>query len=212
MFDALHTPAPEPPAHALCGFDPYRLVAFGGSAGAIPALLAILSCLPADFPIPVVVVQHLAARFESCLPRVLGRHTALRCAWAADGRWPRPGTVHVAPPGTSLTLTAAGRFRVVSGEPKPRLGGPSVDAFLGSMAAVLGSRAVAVVLSGVLSDGADGIRAVRRSGGATMAQRLDTAPHWDMPAAALDFGKADLQMSPERIAQALLVLAERGVE
>ena len=128
MFDTLQTPAPSLPVHAHRGFDPYRLVAFGGSAGAIPALLAILSHFPADFPIPVVVVQHLAATFESRLPRVLGVRTALRCAWAADGGRPRSGTVHVAPPGASLTLTADGRFRVASG-PRPRLGGPSVCVF-----------------------------------------------------------------------------------
>ena len=213
MFETRHSIAPAPSTCAVRfqGLSQYRLVAFGGSAGAIPALSAVLARLPADFPVPIAVIHHLPAHRESRLPEVLGFSTALRCLWAANGERPRAGVVHVAPCGANLTLTGAGRFCVTPG-PKPRLGGPSVDAFLGSMATALGPRAIAVVLSGVLSDGMIGIQAVRRGGGATMAQSLGTAQHPDMPAAALDFGKADLQMSPERIAQALLILAERGVE
>ncbi len=213
MFDSQHRIVSAPSTRAVCvpEIDHYRLAVLGGSAGAIPTLVAILAPLPADFAVPIVVVQHLAAGRDSRLPQVLGCRTALRCAWAADGERPRPGAVHIAPAGASLILTEAGRFCVSAG-PRPRLGGPSVDVFLGSVAAVLGRHAVAVVLSGALSDGTAGVLAVRRRGGATMVQRLDTAPHQGMPESALDFGKADLQMSPERIAQALLILAERGVE
>jgi two-component system, chemotaxis family, protein-glutamate methylesterase/glutaminase len=139
-------------------------VALGGSAGALPALLAILARLPAEFAIPVVVVHHLAAGRESRLPKVLGYGTALRCTWAADGEEPRAGAIHVAPPGAALTLAADGRFRVTPGA-KPRLGGPSVDMFLESAAETLGRRTIAVVLSGALTDGTKGIQAVRRAGG-----------------------------------------------
>lgn len=192
-------------------FTQYRLVAFGGSAGALSALLGILSLLPGDFPIPIAVVQHLAAERQSRLPGVLGFRTGLRCKWAEDGDLPRPGCVHVAPPGGNLTLTAAGTFRSTPTR-KPRLGWPSVDIFLASVAAELGARAIAIVLSGMLQDGAEGIWAVRRRGGATMVQRPASASCPDMPSAAIDLGRADLTLSVAGIAQALQILAERGVE
>jgi two-component system chemotaxis response regulator CheB len=190
---------------------PYRLLAIGGSAGAIPALGKILPQLPAGFPIPIVVVQHLSAEWESQLPRVLGFRTALRCCWAREGEIPQPGAVHVAPRGANLALTREGRFAVRRG-PKPRGGWPSVDIFLASMAAHVGAESIAVVLSGMLYDGADGIAAVRRAGGATMVQHPRSATWPDMPNAAVDLGRADLMRTPAGIVQALEVLAERGVE
>lgn len=190
---------------------PYRLLAIGGSAGALAALIEVLGRLPADFPIPIVVVQHLAAAWESQLPRVLGFRTPLRCRWAEHGGLPRPGTVHVAPRGANLALNAAGSFAVQPG-PKPRMGWPSVDIFMGSMAEHCGDEGIAVILSGMLSDGANGMAAVRRAGGATMVQHPQSAVHPDMPGAAVDLGRADLMRSPAGIAQALMVLAERGIE
>lgn len=205
-------PAATPlPASSLLPARPYRLAAVGGSAGGIPALQELLSCLPADFPVPIVVAQHLPADCESRLPEVLGFRTRLRCRWAEDGDRPLAGTVHVARPGANLLLTPAGEFLNVRG-PKPRLGWPSVDLLLESMAALLGPEAIAVVLSGMLWDGAQGIAAVRRAGGATMVQHPHSASHPDMPSAAVDLGRADLMRSPTGIAQALEILAEHGVE
>ena len=190
---------------------PFGLLAFGGSAGAIPALVGILSRLPATYPIPIVVVQHLGAQAESRLPDVLGRKAALRCRWAEPGETPRAGTVLIAPPGGNLTLAADGRLAWATGA-KPRLGWPSIDAFFRSAAERLGPRLIAVVLSGVRSDGSDGILAVRRSGGATIAKDIGGEGFSDMPTAAVDLGRADLTLTAERIGEAVQILAERGVE
>lgn len=203
-------PVPLPSPTPQAALVPFALAAFGGSAGGIPALLDVLSRLPGDFPIPIVVVQHLEARRPSRLPEVLGFRARLRCRWAEDGDRPRPGFVHVAPPGGNLVLTAAGELRVTPG-PKPRLGWPSVDVFLRSVAAHLGPRAIAVVLSGMMHDGAEGISAVRRAGGATMTQHPRTALYDGMPSAAFDLGRADLMLALPAIAQALEILAETGV-
>src|SRR5689334_2131043 len=113
---------------------PYRLLAFGGSAGAVGVLTAVLSRLPAAFPIPIVVVQHLGAECMSRLPEVLGRHTSLRCKWAEDGERPLPGHVHIARPGADLVLTAVFTLLPIPGR-KPRMGWPSIDLFLHSAAA-----------------------------------------------------------------------------
>ncbi len=107
--------------------------------------------------------------------------------------------------------TPAGCLLHVRG-PKPGLGWPSVDVFLESMAGLLGPEAIGMVLSGMLWDGARGIAAVRRAGGATMVQHPRDAAQPDMPSAAVDLGGADIQRSPAGIAEALTILPERGVE
>lgn len=192
------------------GFTSFGLVAFGGSAGGLGPLSHVLSRLPRRYPVPVVVVQHLPADLGSRLPEVLNFRSALPCRWAEPGERPRPGVVLVAPPGANLLLDEDGRLASLPGA-KPRMGWPSVDLFLKSSARVLGPRMIAVVLSGMMRDGAEGIAAVRAAGGATMVQHPRTADHPDMPSAAVDLGRADLMMSPDGIAAALEILGEEGV-
>lgn len=191
--------------------NPYRLVAIGGSAGAIDPLQTLLGALPADFPIPIVVIQHLSASLGSRLPTVLGFRTALRCRWSEEGDLPQAGSVHVAKPGANLILGHDLRFRQISG-PKPRMGWPNVDVFLNSMASALGPACIAIVLSGMLYDGADGIAAVRRHGGATIVQHPGTAAFPEMPGAAVDLGRADLMMPLATMIEALTILAEQGIQ
>jgi two-component system chemotaxis response regulator CheB len=191
-------------------FVPFGLIAIGASAGGLGPLLAILERLPEDFCIPIVVVHHLGAHLKSRLPEVLALRASLPCRWAADGEAPEAGWILVAPPGANLVLAAGGRLcRVVT--TKPRMGWPSVDAFLYSMAAHLGPLGVAIVLSGMMQDGGAGVSAVRRSGGATFAQHPSSADFPGMPTAAVDLGRADLIMKPEQIAESLLILAQYGV-
>ncbi len=190
---------------------PFRLVAFGGSAGAIPVLIDILARLPATLAVPIVVVQHLNAEWRSKLPAVLGFRTDLRCKWAERDECPQPGSVYIAPPGRNVVITPTGLLRLVDGT-KPRMGWPSVDMFMSSMAEALGPQAIGIILSGMLYDGAEGIAAVRRAGGATMVQHPATAVARSMPEAAIDFGRADLSRSPAQIAEAIEILMERGVQ
>ena len=124
-----------------------------------------------------------------------------------DAQRQQPGLVLVAPPGSNLVLATDGTL-CRTPEPKPRLGGPSVDVFLTSVAAHLGPRAIAVVLSGMMHDGAPGISAVRRRGGATMAQHPASAVCDGKPSAAVDLGRADLMMSLPTLSQALLILID----
>jgi two-component system, chemotaxis family, protein-glutamate methylesterase/glutaminase len=204
-------PATEPQSLARLNrkFDPFRLLTFGGSAGGIPALSKLLALLPPAFPIPIVVVQHLGADLPTRLPQVLGFRTSLACRWARDGDVPKPGTIHVASPGANLEIDGSGTLRVVSAT-KPPLGWPSVDVFLKSTACHLGHRSIAVILSGALYDGAQGISAVRLAGGATMVQAPRTADHPDMPFAAVDMGRAELSLAIDDMVDALLLLAAEG--
>lgn len=184
-----------------------RLVVIGGSAGAIPTLIGILGLMPAGFTLPIVLLQHLSRSAPSRLPEVLGRRTALTVGWAAHGGRPLAGHVHVAPQNRDLVLTAEGRFACLSPGGRSQ---PSVDRFFESAASVLGRGCIAVVISGMLQDGARGMAAVAACGGITIAQEESGCAEFEMPAAAIDFGRADLVLAPAKIAEALLLLAEEG--
>lgn len=205
MLDEEHTIVLDTPP--LARAPAYDVVAIGGSAGGIQALIAVLSSLPASFPLPILVVQHLSATLPSRLPEVLGWRTSLRAKWAQDGEPLAPGTVYVAPPDRHL-LVGTGRRVALSSAERAGRWRPSVDALFHSAAEVCGARAIAVVLSGVMWDGAAGVAAVAERGGITIAQDEATCDHFDMPAAALDLGRADVVLPPRKIAQALQVLAE----
>ena len=92
------------------------------------------------------------------------------------------------------------------------MGWPSIDMFMRSMAERVGQQGIAVILSGMLHDGAYGISAVRRSGRATMVQHPATASWRSMPEAAIDLGRADLSPSPAQIAEAISILIDHGAE
>ena len=205
--------SPQPSAGTLVHPAPqpaYSVVVISASAGGIPALMDLLSRLPADFALSILVVQHLSAKLPSRLPEVLGFRTPLKVKWAEDGEALNPGTVHVAPRDRHLLVGPGYRIALSSAD---RVGWwrPAVDALFRSAAEIYGERTIAVVLSGALWDGAKGIAAVREAGGITIVQDEATSDHFDMPAAALDLGRADVMMSPQKIAQALQVLAEGAI-
>jgi two-component system, chemotaxis family, protein-glutamate methylesterase/glutaminase len=183
------------------------IVVIGGSAGGIPALITLLAALPADFPFPILVVQHLSAKVPSRLPEVLGQRTDLTVKWAEDGERMRPGTVHVAPRDQHL-LAKPDRLLALSSADRVGWWRPAVDTLFDSAAGAYGERVVAIVLSGAMWDGARGIASVAKRGGITIVQDEATSGHFDMPAAALDLGRADMTMSPQKIAATLRLLAE----
>jgi len=186
----------------------YEVIVVGASAGGILALIAIAAALPQDFPIPILVVQHLSARAPSVLPMILGWRTRLAVGWAVDGAVPEPSHIYVAPPDRHLLIGPDGRLALSDAE---RVGWwrPAVDTLFRSAAKHHREKAIAVVLSGAMWDGAAGMAEISAAGGITIAQDRASASFFDMPAAACDFGRADLVMSPAQIASALRVLSER---
>ncbi|HEY8614419.1 MAG TPA: chemotaxis protein CheB, partial [Roseomonas sp.] len=178
------------------------LVVVGGSAGGIPALISLLKALPTDFPLPILVVQHLSRKVPSRLPEVLQWHTRWAVKWAEDGEPIRPGMVYVGPADRHLLVEPDQRL-VLSSAPPVGWWRPAVDALFQSAAEVYGERVAAVVLSGAMWDGAKGMAAVASQGGITIVQDEATCGHFDMPACALDLGRADLIMSPGKIAEVL---------
>jgi len=202
---ALHSPATTTPTSTRS--HPSGAVAIIASAGGIPALIELFAKLPRTFGLPLLVAQHVG-RGPSLLVDILARHSALAVSWAAEGEQPAGGHVYLAPPGTGLTIGASGF--VLSALPATSaswLG--TCDDLMKSVAAVYGPRSIAIVLSGMMTAGIHGLRAVRAHGGITMAQNDTSSAHFDMPCAAIDFGKADIVLPPSRLAGALQVIAEQ---
>jgi len=185
-----------------------RVIGIGASTGGPPVLETILAALPADFPVPVLVVQHMAPGFIDGFARWLDQKLALTVRVAAEGERATAG-VWFAPDGAHLQLTGSMRFAL---EPEPeRPHRPSVDALLSSLAESAGSDAVGVVLTGMGRDGASGAAAIRDAGGIVIAQDEASAVVYGMPRAVAEEG-ADLVAAPAQIADALASLRPvRGV-
>jgi two-component system chemotaxis response regulator CheB len=190
---------PPPPPSA---FDIVALVA---SAGGLPALTAILSGLPADFPAAVVVLQHLDPSRPSLLTKILRQHSTLPVYEARQGDRICPGAVFVAPPAHHLLVDSHGELSLTETE-RVHYVRPSADTLLESVARSYGSRAVAVVLTGSGTDGADGVRIVKQMGGTVIAQDRPTSRSFGMPGAAIRTGCVDSVLPLAEIAAALVHL------
>jgi two-component system chemotaxis response regulator CheB len=176
------------------------IVGVCASTGGPPALATLLGGLPASYPIPILVVQHMTAGFVAGFVDWLDGVVPLNVRLAVPGTRPGAG-VWVAPEGAHLVLTASGRVALKDGLPsEPHR--PSGDVLLRSLAATAGADAVAVVLTGMGRDGADGLDHVQRAGGLTVAQDEATSAVFGMPRAAAERG-ADLVLPLEGIATRL---------
>ncbi|GIF04915.1 chemotaxis protein CheB [Actinoplanes siamensis] len=163
----------------------HDVVTIGASAGGVHALRHLVSGLPAGLPASVLIVVHRAQRAADRLPDVLGGYGVLPAAHAVCGQRLTPGLLTVAPPGRHLVVTAGDVLRLHRG-PLVHGARPAVDTLLYSAAGVLGPRLIAVVLSGMLSDGADGAAAVAAAGGTVLVQDPADADCPQMPQAVLD--------------------------
>ena len=185
-----------------------RAIGVGASTGGPPALEAILTGLPADFPLPVLVVQHMASGFIDGFARWLDQKLSLPVRVAAKGERATAG-VWFAPDGAHLLLDGAMRLALAQQPEGPHR--PSVDTLLGSLAEAVGNEAVGVVLTGMGKDGAAGAAAIRSAGGIVIAQDEASSVVYGMPKAVAEEG-ADLLAAPPEIAAALAALRPaRGV-
>ncbi|WP_197443286.1 chemotaxis protein CheB [Lignipirellula cremea] len=198
------TPAKKPYPRAIA---PQRISAIGlvASTGGPPVLLEILSALPAPFPIPILLVQHISHGFEDGFARWLSNTSGHQVKVAEYGQLLGPG-VWVAPGGRHLSLRNPTRMQLVPGDPG-EIHCPSGDALFYSLAEILGPRAAGVLLTGMGGDGAAGLLALKQAGGLTIIQDEESSLIWGMPKTAQQLGAASLELPPEGIAEILAKLS-----
>lgn len=183
----------------------FDVVVVGTSAGGIDALLNVLGKLPADFTAPIAVVTHLRRGAISVLPSVLQRCTRLDVRWAEQGARLRSGTVHVAPPDRHLLIGASNRMVLAAG-PDVNYTCPAADPLFESAAECFGPRTLGVVLTGCGRDGGAGAAAIRRAGGAVIAQDAATSAHFGMPSSAIQLRAVAFVLPLDVIPAALVSL------
>jgi two-component system chemotaxis response regulator CheB len=183
------------------------VVGLGASAGGLSALSQVLSALPADFPAPVLVVEHMMPGNPSVLAAILSRRTRLAVKEAEDGEQLEPGIVYIAPPDAHTVVGRNRRIAIDRMTPPVRHLRPSVDVLFESLAVSHGQHALAVVLSGTGHDGTAGALALKRAGGMVIAQDEESSEFFGMPGAAIESGAANFVLPLSEIAGALERLA-----
>jgi two-component system chemotaxis response regulator CheB len=197
--------SPREEGHAVSAGGRFKIVAITASAGGVEALSRVLSALPADFPTPIVVVQHLDAHHRSMFPEILRRRCAMRMKQAEEGDLLEPGSAFIAPPDEHLLVNGDGTLSL-SHSDLVHLVRPSADLLFESVAASHEETAIGVVLTGTGSDGTMGVKAMDKMGGVVIVQDPETADFAGMPSAAVATGAADEILALGEIAPRLLEL------
>lgn len=182
-----------------------ELVVMAASAGGIEALGKVLSALPADFPVPIAIVQHRQTRIPELLPRVLARHSSLPVKLAEEGESLRPGVAFIAPSDRHLVVASDRTLHLQDGR-RIKFVRSSANPLMDSAATALEGHVIAVVLSGTGTNSTDGVQAVKATGGHVIAQDPATALHAGMPSAAIASGAVDSVLPLDQIAPTLIQL------
>ena len=178
------------------------MLAIGSSTGGPDALTSVLPRLPASFPVPVVIVQHMPPVFTRMFAQRLDSKCALSVKEAEHGDLVVPGRVLIAPGDKHLELKRVGTSvvaQLTSGPPE-NFCRPAVDVLFRSVAQVYGGSALAVVLTGMGSDGARGAEVLRRAGAEVVAQDEPSSVVWGMPGAVVGAGLAHRVLPLDRVA------------
>lgn len=188
--------------------DRHRVVAIGGSTGAVNDVKHILVGLPADLPAAVFIVVHVGAQGRNLLAGAFDGCGPLPVTTATDGEPVKPGHVYVAPADQHL-LVVDDVIRLGRG-PRENMARPSVDALFRSVALTYGARAIGLVITGNLNDGAAGLAAIKRRGGVTAVQNPSDAVAPDMPLGALEASDVDYRAPTGELAPLLASLAQQA--
>ncbi len=191
-----------------------ELVVIGSSTGGPPILEQLLTSLPPDLRVPVVVAQHMPALFTRSMSERLGEMCRVPVVHAdAASTQLQPGSAYIIVGGRhgAIRRLAAGRLTLeVSDEPREALYKPSADALLSSASKEVGKHACAIVLTGMGSDGSLGAAALRRSGGIVVAQNAESCAVYGMPRAVVEAGAASAVCDPAAMSRWLATLGGRG--
>lgn len=210
-----HTRTAEPVCRASGGAHSSTsacdVLIIGASTGGPTALRELLTQLPRDFSLPIVIVQHMPAAFTGVLAAQLDRRLELRVREAWDNDPLLPGTVLIAPGGQHLKIQPDNTVSLFDA-PKVLGHRPSIDVTMKSAVQSLGGRVAGVILTGMGEDGATGLAEIHTAGGATFAQQGDTCVVNGMPGRAIELGAADQVGSPVEIGQRLAEMWSGNIE
>ena len=190
-----HSPAPKRKA--------YKLVAIGTSTGGPVALQRVLTQLPANFPAPIVLVQHMPAAFTKAFAERLDKLCRITVKEAEDGDILRPGLALLAPGGKQMMVDGRGAIKILPGDERLNYK-PCVDITFGSAAKSYGDKVLAVVLTGMGADGREGARLLKQGGSAIWAQDEASCVIYGMPMAIVKADLADAVYSLDDIGKHLV--------
>jgi two-component system chemotaxis response regulator CheB len=198
-------PAPIPArAHAAAPSSPapkrkaYKLVAIGTSTGGPVALQRVLTQLPANFPAPIVLIQHMPAAFTKAFAERLDKLCRISVKEAEDGDILRPGLALLAPGGKQMMIDGRGAVKILPGDERLNYK-PCVDITFGSAAKSYGDKVLAVVLTGMGADGREGARLLKQGGSSIWAQDEASCVIYGMPMAIVKAELADAVYSLDDI-------------
>lgn len=185
----------------------FKAVVVGVSSGGVDALKVLLGGLPADFPLPVMVVAHISPEANNGLALLLDDLCRIRVKEADELDQLEPGTVYIAPPNYHL-LVEKGELLALSVDPPVRFARPSVDVLFESAADVYGPALVGVIMTGAGTDGSSGLKRVKDAGGLAVVQDPDDAEVDSMPRSAMAATLPDHLVPLAGVAELLVRLAK----
>ena len=203
---AASAPAAPRPAVTPSGSPKRDVVVIGVSTGGPPAVQKVLSALPANFPASIVIAQHMPQAFTGPFAKRLDGLCKISVKEAEPGDRLKTGCAFIAPGGRHLLLKQQiSRVELqISTEPASALYKPSANVLISSAAEAVGRRALGVILTGMGSDGMEGIRALKQKGGRALAQSDATCVVYGMPKAIVDAGLSDEIVDIDEMAQAIM--------
>jgi two-component system, chemotaxis family, protein-glutamate methylesterase/glutaminase len=177
-----------------------KIIAIGASTGGPLALQMILSRLPGDLPVPILIVQHIAPGFLKVFQKMLDSTSGIKLKIAEDNEQINAGTGYIAPDGFHMGVTRDARIHL-SNKPPEHGSKPSVSYLFRSVAQSFGANSLGVLLTGMGQDGAEELKDMKDKGALTVVQNEVTSVVFGMPGEAIKLGASNNALSPERIAE-----------
>jgi len=187
----------------------FEAIVIGSSAGGIKALISVLSALPSEFSLPIIIVQHLHPHSESYLARILEAKCSLPVKQADEKEPIKNGVVYIAPPNYHLLIEEDRTFSL-SLEGHINFARPSVDVLFESAIYAYRHKLIAIILTGANHDGSQAVKKIKRNGGYVIVQEPSTAEADAMPKAAIAAAPVDKVLPLEQIGPYLLQLVNRA--
>jgi len=191
----------------------YGLLAIGTSTGGPVALQKVLTQLPQDFPLPIIMIQHMPATFTNAFANRLNTLCKINVKEASDGDLLKPGCAYLAPGGRQMLITGsekAAKIKIIEDNSEKITFKPSVDVSFGSAAKVFGGHVLGVILTGMGADGREGSRMLKTNGATIWAQDEDSSVVYGMPQAVAVAGISELSLPLETISASILKEIKHG--